>query len=78
MSKPNRASVQEMTQDLRELVAELMKTQPDRKSVQTLSQKAGVHYSDDLIELMSVVLKKMNAICSDAQLQKRKTQETSI
>lgn len=78
MSKMNSPSVQEMTQDLRALVAELMKSQPDPQFVQSLTQKAGIHYSEDPIELMSVVLKKMNSVCSDAVQPKRKPQETSL
>lgn len=75
MGKRGQASVEEMTQHLRNLVAELMKSNPDREEIQSLSQKTGIDYSEDPIELMSTVLKRMNTVCTGL---KRKPQETSL
>lgn len=78
MGKHTQASVEEMTQHLRRLVTELMKTNPDRKEIQSLSAKTGIDYSEDPIELMSTVLKRMNTVCTGFRAVKRKPQETSL
>ncbi|MBX3017090.1 MAG: hypothetical protein KF767_04325 [Bdellovibrionaceae bacterium] len=78
MGKRTQASVEEMTQHLRRLVTELMKTNPDRKEIQSLSAKTGIDYSEDPIELMSTVLKRMNTVCTGYRGMKRKPQETSL
>lgn len=78
MGKRTQASVEEMTQYLRKLVSELMKTQPDHKEIQNLSEKTGIDYSEDPIELMTTVLKRMNTVCTGYRAPKRKPQETSL
>lgn len=69
MGNRENARVDAMTRDrhmenLRDLVSELMKTNPDNKNVRRLSEKTGIDYSEDPIELMSTVLKAINSVCS--------------
>lgn len=78
MGKQAQISVEETTQHLRRLVSELMKANPDRKEIQSLSAKTGIDYSEDPIELMSTVLKRMNTVCTGFRTSKRKPQETSL
>lgn len=78
MGKHTQASVEETTQHLRQLVTELMKANPNRKEIQSLSAKTGIDYSEDPIELMSTVLKRMNTVCTGFRQLKRKPQETSL
>lgn len=78
MAKTNAVSVEEMTHHLRELVTELMKANPNPTQIQSLSQKTGIDYSEDPIELMSTVLKRMNTVCTGYRQPKRKPQETSL
>jgi len=78
MGKRTQVSVEEMTQYLRKLVGELMKSNPDPKEIQSLSEKTGIDYSEDSIELMTTVLKRMNTVCTGYRTPKRKPQETSL
>jgi hypothetical protein len=48
------------TQDLDQLVDELMKDQPDEKRVKALMLKLGVPYSRDPVERINRVLLKMH------------------
>lgn len=74
----NSIAIEEMTQHLRKLVTELMKSNPDIRQIQSLSLKTGIDYSEDPIELMTTVLKRMNTVCTGYRAPKRKPQETSL
>lgn len=80
MAEAESTRLQTMTQDLRELVSELMKNSPDTRSVKKLSEKTGIHYSEDPIELMSTVLKAINSACTQLSGPRRpsRSEETSL
>lgn len=62
--------------EMRLLVSELIKRDPDLRRVKELAAKSGLEYMDDPIEMMSAVLKRMNG--DGRRRTKRKVHETSL
>ncbi len=66
------------TEDLKILVAELMKPEPNMPALKQLSAKAGIEFKEDTSELMSMVLQEINVTISGLVSKKRKSYETNV
>lgn len=66
------------TQELRVLVAELMKPQPNVHALKDMTAKAGIQFNEDTTELMSIVLQEINQTITGLVTKKRKSYETSV
>lgn len=66
------------TEELRGLVAELMKSQPSTEALKHLTAKAGIKYNEDTTELMSIVLQEINQTITGLVTKKRKSYETNV
>lgn len=63
--------------EMRLLVSELIKREPNLQRIKELAEKSGLEYMDDPIEMMSAVLKRMNGTATGRRT-KRKVHETSL
>ncbi len=75
--KPN-ATEGLKTQELRILVAELMKSQPNLPALKELTANAGIEFTEDTSELMSIVLQEINQTITGLVTKKRKAYETNV
>lgn len=66
------------TNELRLLVAELMKTQPSMPALKELTANAGIEFKEDTTELMSLVLQEINQTITGVISKKRKAYETNV
>lgn len=66
------------TQELRVLVAELMKPHPNVSALKNLTAKAGIEFNEDTTELMSIVLQEINQTITGLVTKKRKSYETNV
>ena len=66
------------TDELRLLVAELMKSQPNMPALKVLTANAGIEFKEDTTELMSLVLQEINHTIAGVISKKRKSYETNV